>query len=1265
MKKLFLFSLLLIILCKLAESQGIPEFWGMTSDGGNGGGVIFKTNADGTNIEVVKKFVDYNGSRPNLNEFCELPTGKLYGTTCQGGTYGNGILFEYDPATSTFVKKFDFDGTNGTNPYGKLLLASNGKLYGMTCLGGSSGNGVLYEFNILSGVLTKKIDFNNTYNGSRPRGGLIQASNGNIYGMTTEGGSVNWGTIFEYDPVTNILTRKFNFTGSANGQYPYGSLMQATNGKLYGVTVAGGSGGYGCIFEYDYSTSTYTKKIDFDNTNTGRESYSTLIEANGSKLYGTSYKGGSSGYGVIYEYDPVNNICTKKIDFSGQVNGKYPFGGLCLASNGKLYGNTNNGGSGDYGVLFEYDPSSNTCTIVNTFSGYGNGANPNGTLVKTSSGKLYGMASQGGISYSGVIFEYDISASTFSKKLDFCDWTAGKAPNGGIIQANDGKLYGLIYRGGANDGGILFVYDPNSCTFTKKVDFTGTANGKGPYGDLMQASNGKIYGMTYSGGTSNYGVIFEFDPATGLLTKKVDLTATIGITPQGNLIQASNGKLYGMMQQGGSGYGTLFEYDISSNTVTKKFDFSGTNGTYPRGSPIQAADEKLYGLTYQGGANGQGALFEYDIVTSSYTKKADFSGTVNGSYPHGNLVQASNGKLYGLTNSGGANNNGTLFEYDIATSALTKKIDFAGAANGSNPRGSLMKATNGKLYGMAYSGGANNVGVIFEFDPDSGILTKKADFTTANGKFPAQSSLIEIMSDTTETLYSGTGCWNDNSKWSDGVPTSRKKAVVNGYCTLTGDNAAKKLTINPGKSLTINSGSYLNVYDSIVLKSDTSGYASLIDYGSLSYISSKTVIENFIKGSGRGDTIWHFYSSPVSSATADVFSYFYVDKWYEPTDQWMPLTSGNQLQPGRGYACFYTGNISQRPDIKLFFRGQLNSGLYNLPVSHSNALGTNDDNWNLAGNPYPSAVDMYSFSGSSNTESSVSYWVATAGSDFRGQFATYNFSSNIGNNGGQRYVPAMQGFFIKTTGVSPQLYLWNELRTPSSQDFYKSINQELNTLRLISGNNDFKDETVVACRSSASLFYEDKSDSRKLFSSYENVPSLYTMSSDQVMTSINCIPELEDGQTLSLAVGFKSGINGIYRIQPSGTASFDSTVMITLEDILINSTVDLKRTPSYIYNYSTTDDDIRFFIHFSKLNSEINENRTEPMVFCSHDKIYVSNNSGVVIKVCIYDMLGRLIISKQTSTSFIYDMNENDAGYYIVQVSTYKGVTSKKVIVFD
>lgn len=365
--------------------------------------------------------------------------------------------------------------------------------------------------------------------------------------------------------------------------------------------------------------------------------------------------------------------------------------------------------------------------------------------------QLWGLTARGGVHCAGIIFTTDISGNNQTVEHDFYTPSEGSSPFGSLMIARDGKLYGMTSSGGKNMQGVLFQYDPDSLIYINKLDFKDTITGANPFGSLIQASDGKLYGMTSQGGINNMGVLFQYDPATSIYSKKLDFAGiTNGANPSGSLIQASDGKLYGMTRYGGiNNNGVLFQYDPIASIYIKQFDFAGvTNGALPEGSLLQTRDGNLYGMTLDGGANGMGVLFQYDLTTYTYTKKLDFAGTINGRYPRGSLIQAKDGKLYGMTEQGGAYSLGVLFQYDPATSTCTKKLDFDG--NGGSPEGSLMQASNGKMYGMTIAGGPDDKGVLFQYDPVTSTYVKKLNFTATiwltpfTGYNPHYTSLIEI-----------------------------------------------------------------------------------------------------------------------------------------------------------------------------------------------------------------------------------------------------------------------------------------------------------------------------------------------------------------------------------------------------------------------------------------------------------------------------------------------------------------------------------------
>lgn len=757
MKRILLFSLLLTSAYTYAQT-GI---WGVTAAGGRyNGGAIFKTDGSGENLQLKKDLFRFDGEYPKAN-LLQASNGKLYGLTsdcCVFASYG--VFFEYDPATKTYDKVFDFNDTiNGSSPDGGLIEAKDGKLYGMTSKGGIYNWGVIFQYDPATRALKKLYDFDDT-NGSGPLGNLIQASDGKFYGLTNTGGAADYGVLFQYDPSSNTYIKKVDFDGLANGGNPLGNLIQASNGKLYGLTSSGGKENSGVLFEYDPATSAYSKKIELNGASDGGLPFGSLVEAPDGNLYGLTSSGGVNNNGVLFQYIPATSTYTVKADFNGAVRGSSPQSSLTLATNGKLYGTAEYGGASEEGVIFEYDPATSVYSKKFEFDdGKITGKYPIAELTQATDGYLYGMAYIGGVAGTGVLFRFDPSSSAYTKEFDFHTSASGSMPVASLVQATDKSLYGIAQFGGIHNNGAIYQYDPASDTYTKKFDFEKKISGASPVGSLIQATDGKLYGTCMEGGAQNKGVLFQFDPVTNAYVVKVEFDGLNGNAPYGELMQANDGKIYGMTHEGGvTDNGVLFQFDPVTSAYSKKYDFNDDgNGKYPEGGLIQGDDGKLYGLASRGGnvtspdfMDGMGALFQFDPATGSYSKKIDFAGTATGSTPCGNLTKTKDGKLFGLTSYGGITDSkhplgcGILFQYDPSSVSVAGKFSFNGLENGSAPNGSLLFASDGNLYGVTRAGGKNDMGVLFQFDPLTFTYHKKTDFKHSTGKYAEHGKLIEV-----------------------------------------------------------------------------------------------------------------------------------------------------------------------------------------------------------------------------------------------------------------------------------------------------------------------------------------------------------------------------------------------------------------------------------------------------------------------------------------------------------------------------------------
>lgn len=385
----------------------------------------------------------------------------------------------------------------------------------------------------------------------------------------------------------------------------------------------------------------------------------------------------------------------------------------------RLWGMTPMGGANDKGTLFRVDADGTDFTVEYHFSEL-SGWGPEGTLCLADNGKLYGTTNLGGAGAipAGTLFSFDPASSTFTKLVDFNN-TNGGFGWGGLVATPEGLLYGATYAGGGS-GGSIFRLDPTSDTYTIVYNLVQATDGGSITSVLHRASDGKLYGCAATGGINNAGTLFSFDPSTSTFTKLYDLGGGIaGATPYGSLCDGGNGWFYGTTYAGGTeNKGTLFKYTPGTNTFVKLLDFTGANGQAPWNAPIRVGTDKLYGTTANGGpSNGNGVIYSIVPSTDSYTIEYVFN-ILEGGLLFGNVMLASDGQLYGMGGSGGANFQGTIFRSDPATNAMTTLHSFNGPTDGYSPRGDLVVA------GVATS--VSEVGEIPAFsiapNPSSGLV---------------------------------------------------------------------------------------------------------------------------------------------------------------------------------------------------------------------------------------------------------------------------------------------------------------------------------------------------------------------------------------------------------------------------------------------------------------------------------------------------------------------------------------------------------------
>lgn len=733
MKKTLLLFFLISIFSQDLNAQ-ISGFWGVSSNGGEDDGTVFKTDLNGNNAVAVYNFSDtldyYCGD--GLTDLLFFGNGIVYGLA-GGGKYNAGVLFEYNTITGAYAKKFDFDVNSGMYPY-SIVKGMNNKIYGAATGGGANSNGgTFFEFDPATGVFTKKFDFIPAQ-GCIPVGNLLVAPNGKIYGTTRDVNNTREAKMFSYDPSSGTFTTLGSLTNATNLKIPEGiTLLNDTT--IIGVTSGSFiSSSSAFLYRYNINSSTYSDVYNFPAVSV-QNARTPLVRANDGYLYGLTADGGTYGKGTLYQYDANTNTAVIKINFNGSGNGETPKY-LFAATNNMIYGGTLEGGVNLGGVVFKYVPGAATVTKLRE---YGNNMDSQaGRMIETGNGKI--ISGTGiGTNNKGKVNEFDMLTNAYRVLFNF-GASSGHTPVAGLVQGNNGLFYGVTITGKeTGKTGVIFEFNPYTGIYTKKIEL-GDYGIRGSASALTLTSRGSFYGIsgsTVSAGPHSTGTIYEYFPATNSLTVVYDF---IGYDrpPAGELTLAANGKYYGV-----SAGRNIFELDPATNTVTVKYTFLDSS---PYGKLLLAGNNKLYGITTLGGVGKEGSLFEYDPLTNIYTTKVDFVSASKGAHPMCDLIEYASGRIYGTTKSGGANSKGVIFEYNYLTNTFTVKHNFTSAVIGtSHSEGALLKASNGKIYGLTVETiSAIAQRILYEFNPGTSVITSKLNFTGDVGLYLEHPELLEV-----------------------------------------------------------------------------------------------------------------------------------------------------------------------------------------------------------------------------------------------------------------------------------------------------------------------------------------------------------------------------------------------------------------------------------------------------------------------------------------------------------------------------------------
>jgi uncharacterized repeat protein (TIGR03803 family) len=362
-------------------------------------------------------------------------------------------------------------------------------------------------------TFTVLYNFTGGKDGGNPYAGLILDPAGNLYGTTQDGGTYHEGTVFEVDTTgRETVLHSFN---RGQGMIPRAGVIRDLAGNLYGTASEGGGkgcGGTGCGTVFKLTNHGKFAVLHYFNAfPDGNNPWAGLVRDSWGNLYGTTLFDNTSDNGTVFKVDKAGKE-TLLYTFNGQKSGKNPYAGLVRDPSGNLYGTTSAGGfyaTGDCslgcGTVFKLTPGGNY-TVLYRFTGGSDGYKPLAGLVRDSAGNLYGTTELGGTSGQGTIFEVSKTGAE-TVLYSFTGGADGANPRAALVRDSAGNLYGAAAYGG-DGGGTIFKLG-SARNFTVLHTFTGGADGANPFGGLAVDAAGNLYGTAETGGTSSFGTVFK------------------------------------------------------------------------------------------------------------------------------------------------------------------------------------------------------------------------------------------------------------------------------------------------------------------------------------------------------------------------------------------------------------------------------------------------------------------------------------------------------------------------------------------------------------------------------------------------------------------------------------------------------------------------------------------------------------------------------------------------------------------------------------
>ncbi len=627
----------------------------------------------------------------------------------------------------------------GINP--AFVRGSDGVLYVTTASGGGNDRGQVFRINASGSGYTVLKSFTDGTNAPYAPNSLIEGSDGKLYGTTQYGGlTANKGTVFKLNKDGSSFAIVHYFDGPYDGSVP-NALTEASDGLLYGTTQ--NSGGGTNVFRVAKDGSAFTR---IGSTAGGRG----VVEGPDGFLYSATASNTYGTFGSVTKMRKDGTGFAVLKNFDNSADGSAPRSAPLVGSDGVLYGTPSAGGSANKGVVYRLNPDGTGFSVLRSFLGdTTDGGRLDAPLNEGPDGALYGATYSAGSYGRGTVFRLNKNGTGYTTLRHLAaNGTEGGGNSLPVLVAPDGTLYSANRFFAGDSAGLLFKLSNDGSSFTALRSF-GAPEGAMPRW-VMEASNGALYGVTYEGGGAGYGAVFKVNKdSSGFSVLHGFAAANDGSYPQGQILEASDGMLYGTTLGGNPSNGVIFKIAKDGTGYTIVHGFGGTNDGWGLASGvIEGSDGALYGSTIAGGAaGGYGALFRINKDGSGHTLLRSFAnGSSDGNSPVAAPLEGPNGLLYATNYGGGTANLGTLFSIARDGTGFTVLHQFAGnATDGSAPYAKLFLASDGLLYGTTSAGGVGGKGTIYTVNLDGTGYTVLKHFSGGanDGATPSYSGVLE------------------------------------------------------------------------------------------------------------------------------------------------------------------------------------------------------------------------------------------------------------------------------------------------------------------------------------------------------------------------------------------------------------------------------------------------------------------------------------------------------------------------------------------